>query len=456
MTSKRSKHMLWLIYLWFLSSTACQAASEPAGDSLTAYTVTTATGLTLRLPGYRGGPVYYRDRAGTWVQAQTRGDPPSTTQLTLAAADLASGATTLVLNKPEWVQLDDAEAPRVVRVQCAGSPVALQNGAAEVPALSPGQVIEVQVEDRLNRISLAGTAATLNGMPRPAGPGLTLQRDEGNPQRAVLRYVVPADLDFGRQELTFRVRDEAPVSPPAEIALSYRQFGVETDGDGGQVVFHTPAASFTCAGTMRGIFACDAIGAPAVRLALQGRGNFQHPAKLLAPPKVLVDQPDRKVVSLKPSLVFDDSGEPVQQFELELICEIRTAWPGLLVTTRLTALEDLPKSYLFWSGFMSGDYYEGSDGSRGQWHPRYGDIKPQGWIYLSPTAPDRPGAGVVSDGELSEYLGQSLLVFTKPQSLNNPRKGDATQVSWCYFPAASRDAVSAQATAVEMPRGDNE
>jgi hypothetical protein len=456
--------MLWLIPLWFASTTACQAATEAAGDSLTAYTVATATGVTLRLPGYRGGPVYYRNRAGKWVEAQTSGgESPNTTQLTLAAADLATGKTTVVLNKPEWVQLDDAEAPRVVRVQCAGEAVALKDGAAEVPAISPGQTIEVQVEDQLNRISLAGTAATLNDVPLPAGAGLTIQREDGNPKRAVLRYVVPAGLGFGRQELKVCVRDEAPVSPSAEITLSCRQFGVEVAGDGGQVVFHTPAASFTCAGTMRGIFGCDMVGAPAVRLAVQGRGSFQHPEKLLAPPKVLVDQPERKVVSLKPSLVFDESGEQVRQFELELVCEIRADWPGLLVTTKLTALEDLPKSYLFWSGFMSGDYYVGSDGSRGEWHPRYADIKPQGWIYLSPTAPDRPGAGVVSDGELSEYLGQSLLVFTKPKTLDNAKKGDVMQVSWCYFPAASPDAVSAHgrrasahAAVVEMPRGDNE
>ena len=177
---------------------------------------------------------------------------------------------------------------------------------------------------------------------------------------------------------------------------------------------HTSACTYTSRGQAGGLILVPFIGRKEVRVALLGEGGFQHTEEFKSRPELLVDEPGRKVVRVNPRLYLRDAKEPSQDYDHVLELEVRRDFPGLLVTSITTSVVGHKKGYEFWSEMRAGPYYVGSDGKRYEWHPGYADIGPQGWIYMPSTLPAATGYGVVTNGTMGEYLGNGILIFTKP------------------------------------------
>ena len=412
------------------------AALTCHGGEYAVYRVFTTAPVNLVLPGDADRPAYCKSRRGQWVEAPTTaGERPHTVQVRLDPADLDAGRTRVVVNKPEWVVLDDNTPPAVVRVALDAQALADSGAEISLPALAPGSVLEMTVQDSANRIAADRGGGLLDAKP----VALQVNPDPADPKRATLSLKVPSNLGFGRHQLVLRARDESPEANAVERRFAFVRFGVEIAGDGQSLRLHASGASFSCPGDDLGIISAPFIHRRDIRVCMNGKGGFLHTEGFKSRPTLVTDEPDRKVVRVQPALYLKDAKKPSTEFELVLDMEIRRDFPGLLVSSRATATAPFKKGYQFWSEFHSGPHYIGSDGRRVEWHARYAPIEPQGWIYLSPERPDDTGYGVATNGTLGEYLGNCLLLFTKPKQHPNMAAGDVIQIRFAVVPVTGPD-----------------
>jgi len=414
------------------------AVSLAQAEDYAVYRVFSTARIRLVVPGDAETPAYCKSRSGDWVRLpSSRGPQPGTSSLDIEPSQTKGGRTLIVINKPDWVELNDSVPPAVVSASLNGLAVEASQRDIKLAGVAPGDVIEMVVRDNANRISLRKTRATFDAKPA----ALKAARDGADPKQATLAFVVPDTCRFGAHSLILRAGDEAPEENVVERRFTFTRFGVEISKKGQEVKLHTSGATYTSTG--RDLISVPFIGPRALRVAMTGKGGFMHTEKFKSKPKLVVDERDRKVVRVNPSLYLKKAAKPSTDYDCVLELEIRRDFPGLLVTSRATATCDLRQGYKFWSEFRSRDHYIGSDGKRYEWHTGYADIKPQRWVFLSPPVPSSTGYGVISSGTLGEYLGECLLIFTKPKRHKNLKAGDAIEVKFAVVPASGPDAVAA-------------
>ena len=434
-------------FLMLLCLTA--ALPAPAAD-YPVYRVVLSAPVKLTIPSRSAGPAYYKQRDGRWLQAPTApGERTGTVEVRVDPAAISKGQTTLVADKPEWVVLDDTTPPAVVSVSIGTT--ALTDGKdIRLDAPAPGSVVHMTVVDQDNRIALSKCFGCFDGAPLP----IDVSRDAADPRKATLSLAIPDHGSFGPHTILLRAGDEAPEDNVVECRLTYRRFGVEMSGDGRSADLHTSAASFTCPGTKQGLIHAAFLPRRDVRVALTGAAGFLYTEGLKAKPELVADEPDRKVLRVRPALYCERSKEPSDDYDFVLELEVRRDFPGLLVTSRATATRTLRKGYKFWSEFHAGDHYIGSDGKRYQWHPRYADIEPQGWVYLPQVESGTQGYGLITNGRLDEYLGDSALIFTKPKLIRNMEPGQTLEVRFALVPASGPEQVAERAKQIAGWLGD--
>ena len=408
------------------------------------YRVFTTAPVRFVVPADSHGPAYFKGREGRWQEAATSVGPrPGTAEVRLDTDQVSNGKTWLVVNKPEWVELNDTSRPNVVSLKLGARPLEDSVGAIDLDSPDPGEVVQMTVADAANRISMAACSARLDGKPA------SIQVRHGvDPKEATLSFAIPRDCGFGRHTLVLRAGDEAPEANAVERAFTFAWFGVDIAQDGKEVVLHTATASYAVPGKAAIVHAPD-ISPKDIRVALIGTGGFLHTEELKCPPEIMIDEPDRKIVIAKAALYQDKATKPSDDYDFMLELEIRRGFPGLLVTSRAVATRSIAKGYKFWSEFMAGDHYVGSDGKRYEWHPRYADIEPQGWIYLPPSTDGGTGYGLITNGRLDEYLGNCALIFTKPKHYLGLKPGDEISVKFAVVPASGPDDVREQARQIE-------
>lgn len=418
-------------------------ASASGAAEYAVYRVFTTAPVKFVVPADSRGPAYFKGREGTWLEAPTNVGPhPGTAEVRLDTAQIPNGKTWLVVNKPEWVELNDTLPPEVVALKLGTTLLKGSVGEIDLGSPSPGEVVQMAVDDAGNRISKAKCSALFDG-----GSVSVQVRHAVDPKEATLSFAIPRDCGFGRHTLVMRAGDEAPEANVVERTFTFAWFGVNIAEDGKEIRLHTPAASYTVPGKSAIIHA--PFITQDIRVALTGTGGFLHTEELECPPEIKVDEPDRKVVIARAALYQGKATEPSDDYDFVLDLEIRRGFPGLLVTSRAIATRPISKGYKFWSEFLAGDHYIGSDGKRYEWHPRYADIEPQGWVYLPPAAADGTGYGLITSGQLDEYLGNCALIFTKPQHYLNMEPGDEIRVKFAVVPASGPDDVRERARQIE-------
>ncbi len=408
-------------------------AALPAahGQDYTVYRLFSTAPVKLVVPGRPGAPAYLQDAKGEWVEVKAASAGEGAIAVSVRPDMVKDGATSIVVNKPAWVELNDMTPPTVTAVEVNGKAIDL--AAGKLSSIAPGDVVMMKVEDEQNRIAAAKCRVLFDGS-IVAGEVL---RAKDNPKRGSVSFTVPKDCSFGPHKLVLEADDEAPAQNVARRKIEFGLFGVEIDDDGRWVKLNTSEFTYTSKGEKGALLVAPFVGNQEIRLAIIGKGGFQHTEAFITRPELVVNEPDRKVVRVRPGLYLNKATEPSDDWELTLDLEVRRGFPGLLVTSVATTTIARARGYQFWSGFPAGSYYIGSDGKRYEWHPRYADIKPQGWIYLPAARRDGRGYGVISSGILSEYLGDSLLIFTRPKNIMNMKPGDAMRVKFAVVPAAA-------------------
>jgi len=417
---------------------AVPCASVPAEYAV--YRVFTTAPVRFVVPADSPGPAYFKGREGRWQETPTSAGPrPGTAQVRLDTAQVSNGKTWLVVNKPEWIELNDTSPPKVVSLKLGAEPMVDSVGEIDLGSPDPGVVVQMTVADGANRVSMAKCSALFDGE-----PARVQVRHGADLKEAALSFAIPRDCGFGRHTLVLRAGDEAPATNAVERTFTFAWFGVDLAADGKAVILHAATTSYTVPGR-NAIIHAPFISQRDIRVALTGTGGFLHTEELKGPPEITVDEPERKVVIVRPALYKGKATEPSDDYDFVLELEIRRGFPGLLVTSRAIAEKPIAKGYKFWSEFLAGDHYIGSDGRRYEWHPRYADIEPQGWVYLPPAADNGTGYGLITNGRLDEYLGNCALIFTKPQHYLNMKPGDEIRVKFAVVPASGPDEVRERA-----------
>ena len=408
------------------------------------YRVFTTAPVRFVVPADSPGPAYFRGREGKWLETPASAGPRAgTAEVRLDTAQVANGRTWLVVNKPEWVELNDTSPPNVVSLKLGAKPLADAVGEIDLGSPNPGDMVHLTVADAANRVSAAKCSALFDGKP------VDVQvRHAVDPKGATLSFAIPRDCGFGRHTLILRAGDEAPEANVVERTFTFAWFGVDVADDGKEVRLHTSAASYTVPGKSA-IIRAPSISQKDIRVALIGTGGFLHTEELKSAPEIKIDEPDRKVAIARAALYSDKATEPSGDYDFVLELEIRRGFPGLLVTSRAIATRPIAKGYKFWSEFLAGDHYIGSDGKRYEWHSRYGDIEPQGWVYLPPSTDDGTGYGLITNGRLDEYLGNCALIFTKPKDYRDMKPGDEIRVKFAVVPASGPGDVRERARQIE-------
>jgi hypothetical protein len=163
------------------------------------------------------GDAFYRDAQGQWHALQAI-RAAGVTRLSLAPEAIGGGGTLLVLDKPDWMVLEDTEAPVVIKLLVEGKERGLGDLDMGWTGRSPGE-ITLAVKDDTNPLDLDGLRATLNGAP-VAPERLAVQPLGGTGKQARIALSL-TDLPPGRYAIELRLTDLAPALNALRVPISF-------------------------------------------------------------------------------------------------------------------------------------------------------------------------------------------------------------------------------------------
>lgn len=214
---------LTLILLTLIALAPVLYAQGPLLDRLRVHSTGSVT-ITIPLADAPEGSVF-RAPDGSWKSLPVTHEGG---RATFSLPEEASGNTTVILRVPDWLNLNDADDPSIVRLEVDGAEVAV---APEVdlgnPKAAPSAV-KVVVEDASNPVDGEAAAVSLNGVPLSREQVRVLPLPD-NPRARVLE-ISPGDLEPERYTLRLRVPDAAATQHFADLTLRFSTAPLLVDG----------------------------------------------------------------------------------------------------------------------------------------------------------------------------------------------------------------------------------
>lgn len=217
---------------WSLVSAASIVSSlctSPAAEEFSPgarYHVKTTTAITVSLPlGGAKGQHLYQDASGNWRELLGTIQQNNTFTFKLAPGQLRGGSTTLVIGKPDWLDLSDQTPPKTTGVTIDGKTF---TGTSDIDLgwidRAPRSV-EVHVADERSPIDPSSIAATVNGATvRPDGRGFRAHVDPADPKKARMLCTVShltGDSPHGTTRITFQCDDFAADEAICAASVSF-------------------------------------------------------------------------------------------------------------------------------------------------------------------------------------------------------------------------------------------
>ncbi|MEN6544728.1 MAG: hypothetical protein ABFE07_01655 [Armatimonadia bacterium] len=167
--------------------------------------------------------IYFKARDGKWRPLPAKVSPGGVISFTLDPAQLAAGATTIVLDMPRGINLDDAAAPQLLGLKLDGRALkdAPQVDLDWLPAHP--RMLTLAIRDAANPLDRSSLKLEVNGQPlAPNQMHLTLA-DGGKS----LRLVAPIGDLLSKQgsfvnTISFRLADLSPQQNSLTRTLTYR------------------------------------------------------------------------------------------------------------------------------------------------------------------------------------------------------------------------------------------
>lgn len=174
---------------------------------------------------------FYRAADGAWkpLKATTTAQ---ITKFTLAPEDIGGGSTLIVVNKPKWMVLDDAEPPAIVKILLDGQARTLEELDLGAVAAAPGE-LALAIKDDKNPLDVDGVRVTLDNQPVPAAQ-VTIAKltPDGKSLRIAAKVGTVAEA---RHVLTVLVSDMAPERNTTTLSLKFSTAPLLANGSFEQV-----------------------------------------------------------------------------------------------------------------------------------------------------------------------------------------------------------------------------
>ncbi len=388
--------------------------------------------------------VHVRGGDGEWVEveAETDGDVLS---FTITPEQAAGGRALVVINKPDWMVLDDAEPPRVTGYTVGEETIELgPEGAIDLGALGDDERrITLDVSDNANPIDTGSVALRVTG---GADATFTVSEDDPEAHAAVVEVDLGA-LGPGAYDGAITVADLSPMGNTVELPIRFSVFGLEVAADRQSIRLAAGGAAFTVKGDRKGPVTVDEAGISAFP-TIQAGGVYCY-VRALRRVSELAPVSGWHLVEVEADLE-DIDGNPVTDDEVGLTARLLVGahpdLPVVVVRTEVTNLGDDRDIYCFW-GWLPGASYATPDGETHEWSMQYRDFGHPGWVCIAPTREGEPGVGWISPHMFGESRFGTMILYTDPKYL--PTEAGATMdMTFAIMPADGPEAVGEAAEAL--------
>ncbi len=439
------------VALGLAGAMAATMAAARAADDAARYRVALTAPATLALPaGAPQGGDFYRAPGGAWKALETRreADRPVVFALTPGQCS-AAGTVDVLLGRPEWMALEDAQPPRVTGLSVDGTPRAVEGAALALGTLpGSGAVIDLALADDANPLSAEALRLHLT----PA-PGAALQVETaiaappGRTGRIVLRL---KDLPPGAYRGELRLSDRAAAVNEAVYSLSFEVFGIGVSADRQEISLVGAGADYRFRPDQeRQLLLPGDIWA---KLTTRHGSTWLYPREFTAV-EVRRDRPGEQTAVVTASAKGLD-GKAVEGLgELQFELTVRADSPALLVTSRsvnrAAAAAEMNASW----GWLPAPYYVTPAG-RQEWSGKakntYVDVGRCGWIWLAPSRQDGPGLAWLSPMKFGESRFDTMLLYSESTSCAT---GTGVEIRFAIAPAGDAE-TAARLQADAIARGD--
>jgi len=354
--------------------------------------------------------VYYRAADGSWTSM----DAPVTDghiRVSFGPDAVPAGKAVIVINKPDWMVLDDTEPPQIGGLTVNGAP-----RPSDTAALALGSVVSEQAEivldinDDKNPIAADSVYFTLGD-----APGVELRVDASGiaPPETTGRAVINmSGLKAGGYQGSLTLTDMAPLANSRTWPVSLTIIGISVAEDMQKVSLATEAGAYEFEpglGTQ--------IRLPnGMRLYLTGSMRGWRYPQSITGAELIEDTAEAKTVLISSDDLIDNEKKPIEneQERMEYELTIRPDTPALLVKSRIvnTGAAETGGSY-FW-GWLGGAHFVTPDGVKHEWEgvakDNYIDVGRVGWVWIAPSKEGQPGIAWMSDLRFNQSRFHTMLL----------------------------------------------
>ena len=198
--------------------------TRPArGAEFEQYHLRTTSDVTITLPVTKGTDrVAYRAASGEWKQAKGERQGGQL-RLDIDVNDLKGGETFLVLHVPDWLNLNDNEPPRIIKLEIDG----VATGAAKNLDLGwlaeTPRTVALELEDKENPIDQDSLSVVVDGSTlTPNDPNVSFAAASKKRGRLTCQLSKLVKGDTAAHTVTMRADDFAVDDAALELSLTFR------------------------------------------------------------------------------------------------------------------------------------------------------------------------------------------------------------------------------------------
>ncbi len=375
--------------------------------------------------------VYYRTADGSWASTEAPVEN-GRLKITIGADAAPDGRAVLVINKPEWMVLDDTLPPELTGAEVNGVALpAVDTLDLGVLSAAAAEII-VAVKDDKNPIGAATASFALDDAPAAK---ITTDTTGLGPAQTTGRLVINlADLPAGRYSGRLTLSDMAPLVNSRTWPVEFAVMGITVSDDRQSVTLANAASGFKVTPKI-----ADQVLLPNgawSKLTTNAGSEFLYPREFTGV-EMIADSAEAKAVLIT-AIAQNLDGKPIDGLcELEYELTIRPDTPALLLTTRSRNVSNADQKIGPNYGWLGCPYYHTPAG-KAEWgsggdKQRYFTIGNPGWVWLAPSG-EGPGLLWASSDRFGEFMGGSILLYGRSGTF---KPGESSQMDMAFAAADS-------------------
>lgn len=392
------------------------------------------------------GTVHLRLGDGAWTElaADTEG---GTVHFTITPEQAPDGRALVVINKPDWMVLEDDAAPTITSLTVDGETVELgEGGAIDLGERPTGTLtLVLDLSDDKNPIDASSVRIETGVSSLPVE---VTEADLPETETSGTLTLVLEDVPPGVHEAKLEIADRSPQRNATSIPLSLSVYGVGV-GPGGQSVLLSGAGKTYEVLPEGQKFITIGEGGPGLYLTTQLHGQYYYVNEFASVEELsgVEGLPGARVYTnlrdIDKNLATNEEAGLDLSFDVALMAETGC----LLVSAYAKNIGAAGDVYCFW-GWLPGEGYVTPDGERHEWTMGYENIGEIGWVFLPAKSEGQPGVGWIAPGMFGESRFGTMVLYTNPTRIAIETDGElATHLA--VMPASSAEEVAAVAAKLE-------